>query len=110
MATYTIRTTRKQEIGLKFTYDTYADKIVFPTQESYFQSRIDHQVTDPMYVAQQRANSVAFDQSFNTIPETQQPTAKVEIEDVITSHGGTIIPAGGNTLPPVTSVSLKEEK
>jgi hypothetical protein len=99
MATYTIRTSRTREIGLKFSYDTYADKTEFPTQESYFQHQIDHQVTDPMYVEQQRANSVAFDASFNTIPETEQPVARTEIEGVITTHGGTIVPPG----PPVIS-------
>lgn len=99
MATYTIRTTRSQEIGLKFSYDTYADKVQYPTQELYFQSRIDHQVTNPMYEDQQRANSVAFDASFNTIPETEQPAASDEIEAVIVAHGGTIIPPGGPPPP-----------
>ena len=99
MATYSIRTTRQQEIGLKFSYDTYADKVRYPTQAAWFQSRIDLQVTDPMWADQQRATSVAFDQSFATIPEAEQPAASDEIEAVIVSHGGTIIPPGG-TLPP----------
>lgn len=98
MAQYTIRTTRTQEIGLKFSYDNYADKNLYPTQESWFQHMIDHKVTNPMYVEQQRANSIAFDQSFNTIPETEQPAARTEIEEVITDHGGTIIHPG---VPPI---------
>jgi hypothetical protein len=99
MATYTINTTRTQEIGLKFSYDTYADKEVFTTQQAWFQRKISEQVTNPMYKDQQRANSIAFDQSFNTIPEAEQPAAKAEMEEVITSHGGTIIPPGQPPLP-----------
>ena len=99
MATYTITTKREQEIGLKFSYDTYADKTVYPTQQAWFQSRINLQVTDPMYADYQRANAVAFDQSFETIPEANQPAAQTEIEAVITSHGGTIVPPGPPVVP-----------
>ena len=101
MATYTIKTTRKQQVGLQFSYDHYADKTAYPTIESYFQSRVDHQVTNPMYEQQQQAQSMSFDQSFQTVPELQQPSAQTEIENVITAHGGTIIPAGstGPGLP-----------
>lgn len=101
MATYTIRTTRKQEIGLKHSYDTYADKVQYPTQESYFQSRIDQQVTNPMYDQQQQSQLVAFDASFQTIPETEQPAANTEIQTVITNHGGTIVsPTPPSPIPP----------
>lgn len=101
MATYTIRTNRKQEIGLKFSYDTYADKAIFPTQESWLQSQV-NPITNAMYADQQRANTVAFDQSFETIPETSQPAAQAEIEQVIINHGGTVIPPSGTmvVLPP----------
>lgn len=100
MATYTIKTNRSQEIGLKFNYDTYADKTVYPTQESWFQYKINNQVTDPMFQEQQRASSIAFDQSFATIPELEQPAARTEIEGVITNHGGTIVQPGPPPIPP----------
>lgn len=100
MAFYQIRTTRTQEIGLKFSYDNYADKILYPTQESWLQHQVDHRVTNPMYADQQQASSIAFDQSFNTIPETEQPAARTEIETVITDHGGTIIHPVPPPFPP----------
>ena len=109
MATYSIRTTRTQEIGLKFNYDTYGDKIAFPTQEAYFQHHIDHQVTDPMYAQYQQAQSISFDQSFNTIPETSQPKAQDEIEAVIIANGGTVIPAGAPPAP-IPQIVRAEEK
>lgn len=101
MALYSIRTTRTQDIALTFSYDTYADKTLYPTKEAWFQHNIDMLVSDPMVVDHQRAAAVSFDQSFNTIPEPEQPTAKVEIETVITAHGGTIVPPGGPVQPPV---------
>ena len=106
MATYSIKTTRAQEIGLKFAYDNYADKEKYPTQAEYFQFRIDSQVTNPMYQDQQNAQSISFDQSFKTVPELQQPTARTEIEGVITSHGGTIIPPGPIKPPDIPPISL----
>jgi hypothetical protein len=110
MASYTITTNRTREIGLKYYYDTYADKEQFPTQQSYFQSRINIQVTDPMYAEYERANSVAFDASFDTIPETEQPAAEAEIEAVIIAHGGTIVPPGPTSpvLPPPGPPVVKE--
>jgi hypothetical protein len=105
MASYTITTSRKQEIGLKFAYDTYADKVLYPTQQAYFQSRINSQATDPMYADQQRAQSISFDQSFVTIPELDQPVARTEIEGVITAHGGTIVPPGPMKPPPMPPAS-----
>jgi hypothetical protein len=100
VASYTIVTTRTQEAGLKFDYDTYADKIQFPTQQAYLQSKVNSQVTDPMYLNKQRLSAVSFEKSFQTIPETQQPTAQTEIETVITSHGGTIV-SGVPPAPPL---------
>lgn len=91
MASYTILTTRKQEAGLTYAYDTFADKTVYPTQAAYFQARINHQVTNPMYEQQQQAQAVLFEESFDTIPESEQPAARTEIEAVITAHGGEII-------------------
>jgi hypothetical protein len=102
MASYTITTTRQQEVGLKFSYDTYADKAVYLTQEAWFQYNIDHQVSNNMYIQQQTAMSRSFDESFKTIPETEQPAARVEIEGVITTHGGEIVPPGGATNPTST--------
>lgn len=104
MALYTIRTTRKQEIGLAFSYEHAADKTQFPTQESYFQSRIDHLVTNPMYEQQQQAQLVSFDQSFNTVPETEQPATQTEIEASIVAHGGTIVPPGGTPGVPIPQI------
>jgi hypothetical protein len=101
MAMYSIRTTRQQEVGLKFAYDTYADKQTYPTQESYFQFRIDMQVSNPLYADQQRAMSQSFDDSFKTIPEADQPVAKTEIEAVITTHGGTVVPPGNPMVNPM---------
>lgn len=109
MATYTIVTSRKQEVGLKFMYDTYADKLLYPTQEKYLQAMVNIQVTDPMYTQQQQAQLVSFDQSFNTVPEAEQPVAKVEIEGVITSHGGTIV-TPGTPAPTPQIVPQKEEE
>jgi hypothetical protein len=102
MASYTILTNRKQEIGLKFSYDTYADKEQYPTQEAYLQFKVSSSVTDPMYFEQQRAMSRSFDESFNTIPETNQPIARTEIEATITNHGGTIVPPGQPVSPATT--------
>lgn len=99
MATYTILTNRKQEIGLGYSYDTYANKTEFPTRESWLQFKVNH-LTNGMYADQQRASSVAFDKSFNTIPEAEQPVARAEIEEVITSHGGTIIVPTPPPFPP----------
>lgn len=104
MANYTITTSRKQEIGLKFSYDNYADKTAYPTQASWFQARINLQVTDPMYADQQQAQSISFDQSFKTISEVEQPTARTEIEGVITKHGGTIVPPGPHGPPAIVPV------
>lgn len=100
MATYTILTTRKQQIGLQYSYDHYADKTIFPTIESYFQNRVSNQITNPMYEQEQAAQAVSFDNSFNTIPETSQPKARTEIELVITTNGGTVVPPGPVGLPP----------
>jgi len=99
MAQYTIITTRKQEIGLKFSYDMYADKAL--TQEQYFQQKINEQVTNPMYLQEQQSHIIAFDQSFNTIPEPNQPKAQTEIEAVIISNGGEIVqPTPPGPIPP----------
>ncbi len=108
MATYTITTTRKQEAGLKYAYDTYADKTQY-TQAQYFQLRIDQQVTDPMYNDYQRSQAISFDKSFNTIPETDQPKAKTEIEAVIVSNGGEILPAVDPMPPMPPPGDLKNE-
>lgn len=100
MASYTIITNRKQEIGLKYSYDTYANKEEFPTQQSWLQFHVGH-ITDGMFAEQQKASSVAFDMSFNTIPEIEQPAARVEIEEAITNHGGTIVhPKPPTPFPP----------
>jgi hypothetical protein len=102
MASYTILTTRKQEAGLVFSYDHYADKTLYPSQAAWLQARVSSLVTDPMYMDQQRASAISFDQSFNTIPETEQPAAKVEIEATITAHGGTVVPPTGTMpMPPI---------
>lgn len=103
MAVYSIHTTRQQEVGVKFAYDTYADKATYPTQESYFQYRIDMQVSNVLWQDYQRAQSKSFDESFQTVPELQQPAARVEIETAITSHGGTIVPAGSPIVNPVAA-------
>lgn len=100
MATYTILTTRKQQIGLQYSYDHYADKTQYPTIGEYLQSRVSNQITNPMYEQEQAAQAISFDQSFNTIPETSQPKARTDIELVITTNGGTIVPPGPIGLPP----------
>lgn len=100
MAAYNIVLTRSQEVGLTHSYDFYADKIQFPTRESWLQYQINIHVSDPMYADYQRANSIAFDQSFATVPELEQPAAKNEIEDVIVAHGGTIIHPEPPPTPP----------
>jgi len=100
LASYTILTTRTQEAGLKFDYDTYADKTLYPTQQAYLQAKVNSQITDPMYANKQRVSTVSFEKSFQTIPDTQQPTAQTEIETVITSHGGTIV-SGVSPMPPI---------
>lgn len=103
MATYAIKTTRKQEVGLKFSYDSYADKAVYPTQESWLQYNVDMLVTNPMYTQEQAAQSRSFDESFKTVPEAEQPAARTEIEASITSHGGTVVPPApplAPSLPP----------
>ena len=100
MASYTITTTREREIGLKFSYDTYADKTVYTTQQSWLQHKVNVQVTDPMFADQQRANAVAYDASFATIPDAEQPAAQAEIEAVIVGHGGEIVPPGAPPAPP----------
>lgn len=99
MATYMINTTRKQEAGLKFSYDHYADKTVYLTQEAWLQHNVDYAVTDPMYVLQQQASSRSFDESFKTVPEAEQPATQAEIEASITAHGGTVVPPGPVTAP-----------
>lgn len=101
MASYTIMTSRKQQVGLQFAYDTYADKTQYPTIQEYFQYRINTSVLDPMYVDEQAAQSISFDNSFNTIPETSQPKAKTDIQAVILANGGTIVPAGSAPNPPL---------
>lgn len=102
MATYTIKTSREQEIGLKFNYDHYADKTKYPTQAEYFQSEINHRVTDPMYRDYLQSKSVALDKSIATIPEANMPAAEEDIKEVIVQHGGTLVPAGPppNPFPP----------
>lgn len=100
MASYTILTTRTQEAGLKFSYDTYADKTKYPTQQAYLQSQVSQLVTDPMYANKQRAGTMSFGKSFETIPEANQPAAQAEIEASITSHGGTIVPGVEPAVPP----------
>lgn len=100
MATYTILTTRKQQIGLQYSYDHYADKAAYPTIDAYLQSRVSATITNPMYEQEQAAQAVSFDSSFNTIPETSQPKARTDIELAITSNGGTIVPPGPVGLPP----------
>jgi hypothetical protein len=101
MAQYTILTNRTQEIGLKFAYDNYADKIQFPTQQSYLQFCVSNQITNPMFLDYERAQAIAFDQSFETIPESNQAKAQQEIEAVIIANGGEIVPVGPPGLPPL---------
>lgn len=105
MASYTITSTRKQEVGLKHSYDTQADKTIYPTQQAWLQFKVATIVLDPMYLQQQQAQSQSFDESFQTIPELEQPAAQVEIETVITNHGGTIVPPG--TVPPPPGIPVK---
>lgn len=102
MATYSIKTTRAQEVGLKYSYDHYADKTIYLTQEAWLQFQVDHLVTSPMYQDQQQAQLVSFDQSFATIPEGSQPKARTDIELAIVTNGGTIVPPGPppNPIPP----------
>lgn len=103
MASYTIITNRTQEIGLNHSYITYADKIQYPTQQAYFQARINHQVTNPMYEDYQKAQLVLFDESFKTIPDANQPAAQAEIEGVIVAHGGEIVTPAPPTPAPGSS-------
>lgn len=106
MAFYQIRTTRTQEVGLKWAFETYGSPSGYTDQTAYFQSRIDLSVTDPMYQDYQRAHTVALDASLDTIPEANQSKAQQEIEQVILENGGTLVPAGptpAGSLPPPTS-------
>jgi hypothetical protein len=100
MATYTIVTSRKQQIGLQYSYDTYADKTIYTTIDAWLQFKVSSQVTNPMYDDQQQAQSVSFDQSFKTVPDASQPKAKADVEAAIIANGGTIVPAGPIGLPP----------
>lgn len=109
MATYSIKTTRAQEVGLKYSYDHYANKEQYPTQAEYFQFRIDHQITNPMFEDQQQAQSQSFDASFKTVPESQQPVTRTEIEASIVAHGGTIIPPGPPARPNPMSLPAEQK-
>src|SRR5262245_34173474 len=100
MASYTITTSRTQEVGIKWMYDTYASKTTFPTQAAYFQDRINRAVSDPAYADYVRAHAVALDKSVATIPEANRPAAQAEIEQVILENGGTLVPPGPTGLPP----------
>jgi len=99
MANYSIRTTRKQEIGLKFSYDHQADQSVYPTQQDWFQFQIDTLVSNPMIRHEEAAQVKSFDESFKTIPELEQPAARSEIEASITAHGGSIVPPPSLVTP-----------
>jgi hypothetical protein len=78
VATYTVTTTRQQEVGLKYSYDTYADKTVYTTQQAWLQLHVDSSVTNPMFVQQQEASSRSFDESLllsqklNNLPQKQK--------------------------------------
>jgi hypothetical protein len=99
MAIYSIRTNREQEAGLNFVYEKY--KTEGQTKEQFLQERCNLQVLNPMFLEFKRSQSMSLDASIATIPEANEAKANQEIQDVITSNGGTIIVAGDtNPIPP----------
>ena len=98
MATYTILTTREQEIGLGYAHEHYAEE--GQTKAQFLQSRVSLQVLDPMWASYQHDTSVSLEKSIATIPEANEAQASQEIQDVIVANGGTIVPAS----PPLVAV------
>jgi hypothetical protein len=100
MATYTITTNREQEVGLNFSFEHYA--LEGQTKAQFLQQEINRGVLNPMFVNYKQSQSVALDKSIATIPEANEAKASQEIQAVIVSNGGTLVPSGPDPLPPQT--------
>lgn len=99
MAQYTIITTREQEAALTYSFDNFAAE--GQTKAQYLQERVSHMVLEPMVIDFNNSKTIALDESIATIPEENEAKAKAEIEAVIVSNGGTLVPVG----PPPSPVS-----
>lgn len=106
MAQYTILTTREQEAGLNFSHDHYAAE--GQTKEQYLQEQVSHRVLNAMFVDWKQSQSVALDKSIATIPEANEAKASTEIQAVIVSNGGTLVPAGPSVPPMPPTVFAQE--
>jgi hypothetical protein len=100
MAQYTIVTTREQEAALTYAFDHYATE--GQTKEQFLQARVSSQVLNPMVVDRHNATSVALDKSIATIPAANEAKASTEIQAVIVSNGGTLVPVG----PPPNPIAV----
>jgi hypothetical protein len=100
MAQYTILTTREQEAGLTYAFDHYAAE--GQTKAQFLQERVSQTVLNPMVVDRHNATSIALDKSIATIPEANEAKASTEIQAVIVSNGGTLVPVG----PPPSPIAL----
>jgi len=92
MAQYTIVTTPEQEVGLDYAFDSRINKE--QTKDQFLQDKINHAVLNPMIVVQHDAVTVALDRSIKSIPAANEEKAALEIQAVIVSNGGTLIPVG----------------
>ena len=108
MAQYTILTTREQEAGLNFSHEHYAEE--GQTKEVFLQSRVSHQVLNPMFADFKNAQAVSLEKSIATIPEANEAKAATEMQAVIVANGGTLVPVGPPVIipPPPPIVTVEE--
>lgn len=97
MAQYTIVTTREQEAGLNYSFESYAQE--GETKAQFLQGRVNHMVLNPMFIDYKSSQAIALDKSIATIPEENEAKAAQEIQAVIVSNGGTLVPAGPPPYP-----------
>ena len=107
MATYTIVTNREQEAALNYAHEHYAE--AGQTKAQFLQARVSQRVLNPMFADWKNAQAVSLERSIATIPEANEAKASTEIQAVIVTNGGTLVPAGPPVLPlppPITPLIL----
>ena len=96
MASYQIDTTPEQEAALRFEWERL--QATYATQLALLQDRVKDRVLNDLAVTRARRLAEAIDRSIATIPADQQPAALNAIADVVTTHGGTVVPVTNDPL------------
>src|SRR5262252_2266751 len=100
MGTWTITTTTPEDEAIAYAYQQSQRPMLgapptsappaAETEAEFFQRMVAQFTIAPMVTRHTEAKNTELVESLNTIPEANRPAAKTDIENVITTHGGTV--------------------